>query len=136
MLSLNFVLSFIGIAVALLIGLLLFSSTTDVINEGIQEIEDPVIKQEATEQVEENSTILWTVIGLLPILLFFVLFAVFGALGGGVFDGIVGRRDSHDQDDKVPGSQKQSYSLPKWLCLEFLWLIGLAKKRDDKENLK
>jgi len=132
MLSLNFVLSFIGIAVALLIGLLLFSSTTDIINEGIQEIEDPVIKEQATEQIEKNKTVIWTVVGILPILLFFVLFAIFGALGGGLGD----RIGSHDQDDKIPGSQKQSYSLPKWIVLEFLWLIGLAKKRNDKENLK
>jgi len=115
MLSLNFVLSFIGIAIALLIGLLLFSSTTDIINEGIQEIEDPVIKEQATEQIEKNKTVIWTVVGILPILL---------------------RSDSLDQDDKIPGSQKQSYSLPKWVVLEFLWLIGLAKKRDDKESLK
>jgi len=132
MLSLNFVLSFIGIAIALLIGLLLFSSTTDIINEGIQEIEDPVIKEQATEQIEKNKTVIWTVVGILPILLFFVLFAIFGALGGGLGS----RSDSLDQDDKIPGSQKQSYSIPKWIVLEFLWLIGLAKKRDDKESLK
>jgi len=132
MLSLNFILSFIGIAIALLIGLLLFSSTTDVINEQIQEIEDPVIKEQATEQLQEDKTIFWTILGLLPILLFFVLFAVFG-----LFQGIIGGRDdSLDQDDKIPGSQKQSYSLPKWIVLEFLWLIGLAKKTGDKESLK
>ncbi len=73
MLSLGFILAFIGAAVALLIGILIFSEVS-------ASITCPT-GQGSTECANAKDTA-WTVIGILPVALFFALFAIFGALGG------------------------------------------------------
>jgi hypothetical protein len=73
MLSLGFILAFIGSAVALLIGILIFSNVSDAI--------DCPTGQGSTECNNAKDTA-WTVIGILPVALFFALFAIFGAIGG------------------------------------------------------
>jgi len=72
-LSLGFILAFIGAAVALLIGILIFAEVSDA-------IVCPT-GQGSTECQNAKDTA-WTVIGILPVALFFALFAIFGALGG------------------------------------------------------
>jgi len=79
MLSLGFILAFIGAAVALLIGILIFSEVSAAIDcptnpNGSQ-------AQGYTECNNAKDTA-WTVIGILPVALFFALFAIFGSLGG------------------------------------------------------
>jgi len=73
-LSLGFILSFIGAAVALLIGILIFSEVSEAIT-------CPVGNGNA--ECENAKNIAFTVIGILPVALFFALFAIFGSLGGG-----------------------------------------------------
>jgi len=72
-LSLGFILSFIGAAVALLIGILIFSEVSEA-------IACPVGTGNA--ECENAKNIAFTVIGILPVALFFALFAIFGSLGG------------------------------------------------------
>jgi hypothetical protein len=73
MLSLGFILAFIGSAVALLIGILIFSNVSDAI--------DCPTGSGSTSCNNAKDTA-WTVIGILPVALFFALFAIFGAIGG------------------------------------------------------
>lgn len=73
MISLGFILAFIGAAVALLIGILIFSQVSAAI--------DCPTGQGSTACENAKNTA-WTVIGILPVALFFALFAIFGALGG------------------------------------------------------
>jgi len=84
MLSLGFILAFIGAAVGLLIGILIFSEVTeaidcpDVENSAGATIGDANF---GTTECEDAKDTAWTVIGILPVALFFALFAIFGALG-------------------------------------------------------
>jgi len=75
-LSIGFILAFIGAAVALLIGILIFSSVSDA-------IACPAVgSSHGTTECNTAKDTAWTVIGILPVALFFALFAIFGALGG------------------------------------------------------
>ena len=76
-LSLGFVMGFIGIAIALLIGLMIFSSVTNVLDEKIKE---EIVNPEIKEAYDQKTNTFWIVISILPIALFFVLFTI---LGGG-----------------------------------------------------
>jgi len=73
-LSLGFIVSFIGAAVALLIGILIFSEVSEAIT---------CPTGNGNAECENAKNIAFTVIGILPVALFFALFAIFGSLGGG-----------------------------------------------------
>jgi hypothetical protein len=87
MLSLGFILSFIGAAVALLIGILIFSNVSGaitcpaVVNDTSVHAYGVIDKNGSNACASAKNTA-WTVIGILPIALFFALFAIFGAIGG------------------------------------------------------
>lgn len=74
-LSLGFILAFIGAAVALLIGILIFSEVSSA-------IDCPLSSERGQTECQNAKDTAWTVIGILPVALFFALFAIFGALGG------------------------------------------------------
>ena len=84
MLSLGFIIAFIGSAVALLIGILIFSQMSSAIDcpeshpYGNATVADAA---HGTTECEDSKDTAWTVIGILPVALFFALFAIFGALG-------------------------------------------------------
>jgi len=78
-LSLGFILSFVGAAVGLLIGILIFSEVSDAIDCPSDGVSDAPFGTTACEQAKDTA---WTVIGILPVALFFALFAIFGAIGG------------------------------------------------------
>jgi hypothetical protein len=85
MLSIGFILAFIGAAVALLIGILIFSQVSLAIDcpvaypYGNATISDAA---NGTTECENAKDTAWTVIGILPVALFFALFAIFGAISG------------------------------------------------------
>ena len=84
-LSLGFILAFIGAAVALLIGILIFSEVSEAIVCPFRLNEFGNVTLDAangTTECENAKDTAWTVIGILPVALFFALFAIFGALGG------------------------------------------------------
>ena len=79
-LSLGFILAFIGAAVALLIGILIFSEISQAIDCPATTVANPT--GQGTTECEDAKDTAWTVIGILPVALFFALFAIFGAMGG------------------------------------------------------
>ena len=86
MLSLGFILAFIGAAVGLMIGILIFGEVSEAIDCPSQNYNAsrPTQLFDAsfgTAQCEDAKDTAWTVIGILPVALFFALFAIFGALG-------------------------------------------------------
>jgi uncharacterized membrane protein len=89
MLSLGFILSFIGAAVALLIGILIYSNISNSITCPAvlvtkNSFGNVTLSTDANASNACNSAknTAWTVIGILPVALFFALFAIFGAIGG------------------------------------------------------
>ena len=80
MLSIGFILAFIGAAVALLIGILIFSEVSTAIDCPTTSAANPTGNGK-TACADAKDTA-WTVIGILPVALFFALFAIFGAIGG------------------------------------------------------
>ena len=86
MLSIGFILAFVGAAVALLIGILVFSQVGGAIDcpvghpYGNGTISDAA---HGTTECEDAKDTAWTVIGILPVALFFALFSIFGAISGG-----------------------------------------------------
>ena len=81
-LSLGFILAFIGAAVGLLIGILIFSSVSSAIDCPAQSQGSMTDAPFGTTECENAKDTAWTVIGILPVALFFALFAIFGAIGG------------------------------------------------------
>ena len=79
-LSIGFILAFVGAAVALLIGILIFSSVSSAIECPATSVGNPT--GQGSTECEDAKDTAWTVIGILPVALFFALFAIFGALGG------------------------------------------------------
>ncbi len=78
--SLALIMGLIGAMIAMLIGILIFSSITDAINC------DEITYEQAKQNCESAMSTAWIVIGILPIALFFVLFNIFGGLGGGDYE--------------------------------------------------
>jgi len=84
-LSIGFILAFVGAAVALLIGILIFSEVSSAISCPYSTPYGNATRADATHgttECEDAKDTAWTVIGILPVALFFALFAIFGALGG------------------------------------------------------
>ncbi len=82
-LSLGFILAFVGAAVALLIGILIFSEVSDaIVCPGDTNATGFADAAFGTTECENAKDTAWTVIGILPVALFFALFAIFGAMGG------------------------------------------------------
>ena len=87
MLSLGFIMAFIGAAVGLMIGILIFSEVTEAIDcptnqYNITDGSATYDAQFGTTECEDAKDTAWTVIGILPVALFFALFAIFGAISG------------------------------------------------------
>jgi len=76
--SLTFILAFIGASIGLLVGIMIFSQVADILD--CSTIGSEGFKKEC----EKAKDIGWTVIGLLPIALFFAIFAIFGGLHEGI----------------------------------------------------
>ena len=73
MIDLSYIMGFIGVAVGLIIGILIYS-----------EVEEAIDCPDATTNADGNTAcvrakqIAWTVISILPISMLFALFAIFG----------------------------------------------------------
>ena len=78
--------AFIGAAVGLMIGILIFSEVSEAIDCPDVESSAGLSIGDAnfgTTECEDAKDTAWTVIGILPVALFFALFAIFGAISGG-----------------------------------------------------
>lgn len=85
-LSIQFLMGIIGSAIALIIGILIFSEVENAVT-----CPEPMIDENGVEHItsgqercEGAKKIAWTVIGILPIAMFFVLFQIFGGMGASV----------------------------------------------------
>src|SRR3989304_5224809 len=72
--SLGFIMAIIGASVGMLIGILIFSEVSAILD--CTTVEHEAFKQEC----ENAKDVGWTVIAILPIALFFAIFAIFGGL--------------------------------------------------------
>jgi len=72
--SLGFIMAIIGASVGMLIGILIFSEVAAILD--CTTVESEAFKQEC----ENAKDVGWTVIAILPIALFFAIFAIFGGL--------------------------------------------------------
>ena len=79
MIDISYIMGFIGVAVGLIIGILIYS-----------EVEQAIDCPNATTHADGNAactrakSIAWTVISILPISMFFALFAIFGGFSRAV----------------------------------------------------
>ena len=75
MMDISFIMGFLGVALGLIIGILIFGSVEDV-------IDCPTAQANPTgnESCEKATGLAWTVIGILPITLFVALFSLFGGM--------------------------------------------------------
>jgi len=76
--SLSFIMGFIGASVALIIGILIFSEVSNAIE--CPDFEFDQIAYEACNSAKDTA---WIIIGIVPIAMFFVLFSIFGGFGSG-----------------------------------------------------
>tara|TARA_Y100001951_G_C11221169_1_gene228852 strand:+ start:297 stop:536 length:240 start_codon:yes stop_codon:yes gene_type:complete len=73
MIDMSYIMGFIGVAVGLIIGILIYSEV-----EAAIDCPDPVANPDGEEACSRAKQIAWTVISILPISMFFALFAIFG----------------------------------------------------------
>jgi len=79
MIDISYIMGFIGVAVGLIIGILIYSEVESA-------IDCPTVAEDAqgNEACERAKGIAWTVISILPISMFFALFAIFGGFSRAV----------------------------------------------------
>jgi len=75
MLNLGFVMGFVGVAVGLMIAMFIFGAIDNAIVCG------DIISTTGQTNCNLVKSTSWTVLGILPITLFFVLFSIFGGFG-------------------------------------------------------
>jgi len=75
MLSFPFLMGIIGASIAMIIGVLIFSAVEE-------SIDCEIMNEEIAQDCKDAKNTAWLVISILPITLFFVLFQIFGGLGG------------------------------------------------------
>lgn len=73
MLDISYIMGFIGVAVGLIIGILIYSEV-----EAAIDCPDATTNADGNEACTRAKQIAWTVISILPISMFFALFAIFG----------------------------------------------------------
>lgn len=129
MISLGLVMAFIGAAVAMMIGITIFGAIDDTINCESLHNESLQIRCDNTKDMA------WTVIGIFPVILFFVMFAMFG--GTAIFEG--GRGRPNFRTVTIGGRRIKRYIDPRKFnfLTKILVVIGLAKvkKVSDQWNL-
>ena len=97
MINIQFVFGFIGAAIGIIIGILVFGQIVaavacpgevgtkyngvDIAKAGVVPGSSPEVAIEGYKECQSAKTTAWTVLGILPITLFFVLFSIFGAFG-------------------------------------------------------
>lgn len=118
---LGIAMGFIGCAVALFVGVMIFSSVSESIDCS------DLINNVTQAKCNEVKDISWTIIGILPLALFFVLFTLFGALGRGGETEI-------STTQVVTNSGKSVLVFLEDNFISFLIVIGLAKV--DKGKLR
>jgi len=109
MTSIALVMGLVGTGVALMIGILIFSSVEN-------SIDCPIEGQDGFEECNKAKSIAWVVISVLPIAMFFALFAIFGGISGGDYD--TPRNIVHNVNKNTNNKLKQ-----------ILLVIGLAKRK-------
>ena len=73
MIDISYIMGFIGVAVGLIIGILIYSEV-----EASIDCPAAATNAEGNEACLRAKSIAWTVISILPITMFFALFAIFG----------------------------------------------------------
>ena len=73
MIDLSYIMGFIGVAVGLIIGILIYSEVEQAID-----CPDAATNADGNTACTRAKSIAWTVISILPITMFFALFAIFG----------------------------------------------------------
>jgi ABC-type lipoprotein release transport system permease subunit len=73
MIDISYIMGFIGVAVGLIIGILIYSEVEEAID-----CPNAVTNADGNTACLRAKSIAWTVISILPITMFFALFAIFG----------------------------------------------------------
>jgi len=76
MIDISYIMGFIGVAVGLIIGILIYSEVEHAI--ACPEIPEGQTSSDGNTACERAKSIAWTVISILPISMFFALFSIFG----------------------------------------------------------
>lgn len=73
MIDISYIMGFIGVAVGLIIGILIYSEVEEAID-----CPNAITNADGSVACLRAKSIAWTVISILPITMFFALFAIFG----------------------------------------------------------
>ena len=110
MISIALIMALVGVGIALIISILIFSSVEN-------SIDCPIEGQEGFEDCNRAKSIAWVVIGVLPIAMFFALFAIFGGISSG--------SDYYDTPRTTNNVSNNTNNTLKQILL----VIGLAKRK-------
>lgn len=79
MIDISYIMGFIGVAVGLIIGILIYSEVEQAID-----CPNVTLNPDGNSACTRAKSIAWTVISILPISMFFALFAIFGGFSRAV----------------------------------------------------
>lgn len=111
--------AFIGASVALLIGIMIISQVSDT-------IVCPANNDQLATACQNAKDTAWTVIGILPIALFFAMFAIFGGIGG---DGI-GNPLGFIKNIHIRGKKSIKIKTKLSISQKIMVMLGLAKVKN------
>ena len=123
-LPIDYILPFFGVAIALLIGIMLFSSVTDTMDSKMSEcaINGTEVDTERCQKYNETKENGFTIISIIPIVLFGVLiFSMFGK--------VFTKKVDHDND---PTTAPEIVKIS--LLMYVLLMLGLAHKVEKKDG--
>jgi ABC-type lipoprotein release transport system permease subunit len=79
MIDISYIMGFIGVAIGLIIGILIYSEVEQAID-----CPNATTNPDGNDACSRAKSIAWTVISILPISMFFALFAIFGGFSRAV----------------------------------------------------
>ena len=119
--SLGFIMAIIGASVGMLIGVLLFSEVSTL-------LDCTTVHESFKQECENAKSTAWTVVAILPIALFFAIFAIFG---GFEFD-FGGKINNMQKILRVPQKNGRTKIQTITISQKLMLFFGLAKvKRYD-----
>ena len=75
MLDMSFIMGFVGVAIGLMVGIMIFGAVEDAID-----CPDATANPTGEEACSRATQVAWTVIGILPVTMFMALFTIFGGM--------------------------------------------------------
>lgn len=123
--TLPFIMAFIGVAIMMMIGIFIYGAVDKAMPCPTYNMTDTNSDPSIGEQCEKTKSMSWTVIGILPVLMFFVIFGMMGGMGGGTPSWLRGLIPH------MPHRTGQANPYPLWIRLMVALRLASVREKDE-----